>query len=133
MGAKNVLLAIRHIEFLPSVLFELLVKRFPLFLNRAVGLPKVEEGIFDMGKDIDKPSNLFRPYLKVNDSVIRTLPVFDSWLKDREVRRVNNRRLVRRQEEGFVQIPMVTVSALYRLVSTLYGTKSDTEVRISGI
>jgi hypothetical protein len=36
LGAKNVLLAIRFIEFLPMVLYELWVKRFPLFLNKSV-------------------------------------------------------------------------------------------------
>lgn len=34
LGAKNILLAIRHPEFLVSVLFELFVKGFPLFLNK---------------------------------------------------------------------------------------------------
>lgn len=33
LGPKNILLAIRHPEFLTSVLFELIVKQFPLFLN----------------------------------------------------------------------------------------------------
>jgi hypothetical protein len=31
LGAKNILLFIRHVEFLPSIIYELVVKRFPLF------------------------------------------------------------------------------------------------------
>jgi hypothetical protein len=31
LGAKNILLFIRNVEFLPSIIYELVVKRFPLF------------------------------------------------------------------------------------------------------
>jgi len=37
LGAKNILLFMRNVEFLPSLLYELLVKRFPIFLS---GKPK---------------------------------------------------------------------------------------------
>lgn len=37
LGAKNILLFMRNVEFLPSLLYELLIKRFPLFLS---GKPK---------------------------------------------------------------------------------------------
>lgn len=33
IGPKNIMLALRHVEFLPSVLYEIWVKRFPLFKN----------------------------------------------------------------------------------------------------
>lgn len=33
LGAKNILLFIRKVEFLPSILYELVVKRFPMFTN----------------------------------------------------------------------------------------------------
>lgn len=33
LGAKNILLFIRKVEFLPSILYELVVKRFPMFIN----------------------------------------------------------------------------------------------------
>jgi hypothetical protein len=33
LGAKNILLFIRNVEFLPSILYELLVKYFPLFVK----------------------------------------------------------------------------------------------------
>jgi hypothetical protein len=31
LGAKNILLFIRNVEFLPSIIYELVVKRFPMF------------------------------------------------------------------------------------------------------
>jgi hypothetical protein len=40
LGAKNIMLAMRFVEFLPTVLYELLVKRFPLFLNNKITPPK---------------------------------------------------------------------------------------------
>jgi hypothetical protein len=40
IGPKNVMLALRHVEFLPSVLYELWVKRFPLFKNFKKTVPK---------------------------------------------------------------------------------------------
>lgn len=33
IGPKNIMLALRHVEFLPSVLYELFVKRFPMFIE----------------------------------------------------------------------------------------------------
>lgn len=39
LGAKNILLFIRNVEFLPSILYELLVKNFPLFVNGPKVLP----------------------------------------------------------------------------------------------
>lgn len=39
LGAKNILLFSRKVEFLPSILYELVVKRFPLFLLRKKVLP----------------------------------------------------------------------------------------------
>jgi hypothetical protein len=33
LGAKNIMLFLRKVEFLPSILYELVVKRFPMFLN----------------------------------------------------------------------------------------------------
>jgi hypothetical protein len=40
LGAKNIMLAMRFVEFIPTVLYELLVKRFPLFLNNKITPPK---------------------------------------------------------------------------------------------
>lgn len=39
LGAKNILLFIRKVEFLPSILYELVVKRFPMFLLGKKVLP----------------------------------------------------------------------------------------------
>lgn len=47
LGAKNVLLGISHPEFIPSVLYELFVKGFPIFLNKRIGnssINKRQEG-----------------------------------------------------------------------------------------
>lgn len=72
LGAKNILLAIRHPELLVSVLFELFVKGFPLFLNKNI---------------VKGPG--------------------------------------RRQEEGFVQTPLLSVRSLHKLVEILYGGRSQ--------
>jgi len=43
IGPKNIMLALRHVEFLPSVLHEIWVKKFPLFINYILPLPSVKE------------------------------------------------------------------------------------------
>jgi hypothetical protein len=42
LGAKNILLFIRNVEFLPSIIYELVLKRFPLFK-----LEKKSRRVFD--------------------------------------------------------------------------------------
>jgi hypothetical protein len=48
IGPKNIMLALRHVEFLPSVLYELWVKRFPLFTNIKKSIPKIESADVDV-------------------------------------------------------------------------------------
>lgn len=73
LGAKNIMLAMRFVEFLPTVLYELMVKRFPLFMNFKVGRPKKTSFEIRMSEMIDLVRN--RSYTMLSEDVQRTCRV----------------------------------------------------------
>lgn len=146
LGPKNILLSIRHPEFITSILFEMIVKQFPLFLNinkkvvkaskvtdhrsRALNgapIPELNFANFDGCKPTypntsitpnpgNEPGNVLRPYLKINSKMVRTLPVFDAWLQSKR----DQQMLKRRTDDTLVQIPLVTAKSVFKLVNVLF-------------
>lgn len=123
-----------HPEFLPSVLFELFVKRFPLFLNvrlkeSAIVAPEGGSVVTD-SSGTSLLVNPSRPYIKQN---LDDMYSFMGSMLDNLTNTKSNRTIYKRREEGFVQIPLISAKSIYRLVSVLFYKKDDTRVRVARI
>jgi len=151
LGAKNIMLAMRFCEFLPTVLYELMVKRFPLFINFKVSLPKKSEKDLMMERMLSylRPN---RPYLSrsglssaSNESVMNRFVVGadpaslgvpkNPWERVGQLTenmsgsKPLTMKTFKRQEKGSYQIPLISWESLFLLVARVYfnhGRKGKT-------
>lgn len=142
LGAKNIMLAMRFVEFLPTVLYELLVKRFPLFINFKVGLPKKTDKDLLIERMLSylRPN---RPYLSrsgvssaSDESVMNRFVVGadpsslgvpkNPWERVAQLTENQSgskpltKNSYKRQEAGKYQIPMISWESLFLLVSRVH-------------
>jgi len=128
IGPKNIMLALRHVEFLPSVLFELFVKRFPLFLNRKLKSNLPSE------VDIKRSIQLAEMYLAAKRSYIQRfvdefivgkkfdpVPVYMGVdLSSSYTKRTESGVSVRWDKMSFHQTCLISALSLFQLVSRVH-------------
>jgi hypothetical protein len=128
IGPKNIMLALRHVEFLPSVLFELFVKRFPLFLNRKLKSNLPSEA------DVKRSIQLAEMYLAAKRSYIQRfidefivgkkfdpVPVYMGVdLSSSYTKRTESGVSVRWDKMSFHQTCLISALSLFQLVSRVH-------------
>jgi hypothetical protein len=129
------MLAMRFVEFLPTVLFEIWVKRFPLFQNIKKHLPK-ERSADDWTSSLSEKYVVSRGYRDYSPESLRghsTSSLMDrytigkmpgptsQWFSIDPIEPPKIRKSVfKRQEEGSHQIPFLSAKSLFTLVSSVF-------------
>jgi hypothetical protein len=137
IGAKNIMLALRHVEFLPSVLYELWVKRFPLFKNFKKSVPKTESAE-DWTSSLMSKYVVSRGYRSTDPELLRghstsslmdrytigkpIAPAGDSkWFTVEPIEEPKVKKSVfKRTEEGAHQVCMISALSLFKLISAVH-------------
>jgi len=133
LGAKNILLAIRHVEFLPSVLYELFVKMFPIYIRSNVGRTFTKAfkgaswGYFNK-RNWKRGSGASYIYLFSFDSLIKLISSLFFVKKDKNGKVIYD-------ENGYVKIAIRVLMAIgprsglwyldHMTTSYLYGRHTD--------
>jgi len=115
LGAKNILLFIRNVEFLPSIIYELVVKRFPLFklekkdrkLMKTYGSSPVE---VIPSKRLELAQKLGRELPKLNYITLEgeTFTSYRNW---------------KRSAEGSRALPLLNYTSLESMILKLFFQK----------
>jgi hypothetical protein len=115
LGAKNILLFIRKVEFLPSIIYELVVKRFPLFKNE-----KKDRKL--MSTYGNKPIEVVpSKRLQLAQKLGRPLPSISYTNLDGD--HYTSYRNWKRSAEGSRALPLLNFTALESLVLKLFFQK----------